>query len=407
MSTQAPTPGLPERASERGSTPSTACRVLEPRIQPVVRCESESLSNVPFFATPWTAAHQAPLCREFSRQEYWSGFAVSFSRGSSPPRGQTLVSHIAGRAFTNWASREATSQKSVTSARSLRASLSSRKMRILGRSNSWPRHDTRSESPVTLGNLWSGRARKAGSCVLRSKPLPALLVTRRAEPPPARGSWSHKPRGVTRQPPMARPLPEGQDKRWGWRGDVAAVRRRKGQRGEGSVVWMTVLRPPGARKADLPNVGGVRVLVFLCLVHYLLQLGMCSVIFSPRSITLGENLTATVYIDDTFIIAHDFGMLWKQPGFLPSNKYNFKQLLCSPIIRCNTLSLSLQLLWWLWGILNLTLWEWREITLLTFLQGTKGQQLPDLRHGPKGYFSKWKQKNWLEKLNNWPQKINK
>ena len=25
------------------------------------------------FATPWTVAHQAPLCMEFSRQDYWSG----------------------------------------------------------------------------------------------------------------------------------------------------------------------------------------------------------------------------------------------------------------------------------------------------------------------------------------------
>ena len=25
-------------------------------------------------ATPWTIAHQAPLCMGFSRQEYWSGF---------------------------------------------------------------------------------------------------------------------------------------------------------------------------------------------------------------------------------------------------------------------------------------------------------------------------------------------
>ena len=31
------------------------------------------LSGVPLFATPWTAAHQAPLSMEFSRQEYWSG----------------------------------------------------------------------------------------------------------------------------------------------------------------------------------------------------------------------------------------------------------------------------------------------------------------------------------------------
>ena len=31
------------------------------------------LSCVLFFATPWTVAHQAPLSREFSRQEHWSG----------------------------------------------------------------------------------------------------------------------------------------------------------------------------------------------------------------------------------------------------------------------------------------------------------------------------------------------
>ena len=31
------------------------------------------LSCVRLFVTPWTAAHQAPLSMEFSRQEYWSG----------------------------------------------------------------------------------------------------------------------------------------------------------------------------------------------------------------------------------------------------------------------------------------------------------------------------------------------
>ena len=33
----------------------------------------KSLSRVPLLGTPWTAAHQAPLSMEFSRQEYWSG----------------------------------------------------------------------------------------------------------------------------------------------------------------------------------------------------------------------------------------------------------------------------------------------------------------------------------------------
>ena len=33
----------------------------------------KSLSRVRLFATPWTAAYQAPLSMRFSRQEYWSG----------------------------------------------------------------------------------------------------------------------------------------------------------------------------------------------------------------------------------------------------------------------------------------------------------------------------------------------
>ena len=83
----------------------------------------------------WTVARQAPLSMEFSRQEYWSEVKVaqlcptlqphglyhgilqarilewvwvafSFSRGSSQPRDWTQVSHIAGRFFTSWATRE-------------------------------------------------------------------------------------------------------------------------------------------------------------------------------------------------------------------------------------------------------------------------------------------------------------
>ena len=34
------------------------------------------VSHVQFFATPWTVACQAPLSREFSRQEYWSGLPL-------------------------------------------------------------------------------------------------------------------------------------------------------------------------------------------------------------------------------------------------------------------------------------------------------------------------------------------
>ena len=36
-------------------------------------CKHKLLSPTWLFATPWTAAHQAPLSMRFSRQGYWSG----------------------------------------------------------------------------------------------------------------------------------------------------------------------------------------------------------------------------------------------------------------------------------------------------------------------------------------------
>ena len=64
------------------------------KITPVKYCSQQcvcvcvcvsSLSHVQLIATPWTIACQAPLSTEFSRQEYWSGFAISFSRGLPDP----------------------------------------------------------------------------------------------------------------------------------------------------------------------------------------------------------------------------------------------------------------------------------------------------------------------------------
>ena len=37
------------------------------------KVKGKSLSRSQLLATPWTAAHQAPLSMGFSRQEYWSG----------------------------------------------------------------------------------------------------------------------------------------------------------------------------------------------------------------------------------------------------------------------------------------------------------------------------------------------
>ena len=46
----------------------------------------KSLSRVELFATPWTAAYQAPPSMGFSRQEYWSGVplpSLNFLEGIS------------------------------------------------------------------------------------------------------------------------------------------------------------------------------------------------------------------------------------------------------------------------------------------------------------------------------------
>ena len=60
------------------------------------------LSHVWLFVTPWTVQVCGILQ---ARILEW--VAVPFSRGSSQPRDQTQVSHIAGGFFTSWATREA------------------------------------------------------------------------------------------------------------------------------------------------------------------------------------------------------------------------------------------------------------------------------------------------------------
>ena len=47
-------------------------------------------SRVQLFAILWTVAHQAPLSMGFSRQESWSGVAISSSRGIFPNQESNL-----------------------------------------------------------------------------------------------------------------------------------------------------------------------------------------------------------------------------------------------------------------------------------------------------------------------------
>ena len=52
----------------------------------ILKVKVKLLSRVQFFATPWTAAYQAPPSMGFSRQEYWSGVPLP----SLGPPGQSL-----------------------------------------------------------------------------------------------------------------------------------------------------------------------------------------------------------------------------------------------------------------------------------------------------------------------------
>jgi len=45
------------------------------------------------FATPWTAAHQAPLSMGFPRQEYWSGLPFPSPRDLPDPGSNPSLMH--------------------------------------------------------------------------------------------------------------------------------------------------------------------------------------------------------------------------------------------------------------------------------------------------------------------------
>ena len=60
--------------------------------------------------TPRTVAHQALLSMGILQAGMLEWIAIASSKGSSQPRDQTQVSHIAGGFFTIWATREAHNQ---------------------------------------------------------------------------------------------------------------------------------------------------------------------------------------------------------------------------------------------------------------------------------------------------------
>ena len=70
-------------------------------------CGAYITQSCPTLCVPWTVARQAPLSMGILQARILGWAAMPSSRGSSQPRDQTQVSHIAGGFFTSWASREA------------------------------------------------------------------------------------------------------------------------------------------------------------------------------------------------------------------------------------------------------------------------------------------------------------
>ena len=71
-----------------------------------------ALNCVGPFTSSWTATRQAPLSVGFPRQEYWSGLSFPPSGNLPHPRREPMSlapAALAGRFFTNWATREALS----------------------------------------------------------------------------------------------------------------------------------------------------------------------------------------------------------------------------------------------------------------------------------------------------------
>ena len=69
---------LPRPWDSPGKNTGVGCHFLLQCMK--VKSERKSLSHVRLFATPWTAAYQAPPSMGFSRQEYWSGVPLPSPR---------------------------------------------------------------------------------------------------------------------------------------------------------------------------------------------------------------------------------------------------------------------------------------------------------------------------------------
>ena len=79
-----------------GSHTSLHTLLNDSRISVVV----QSLSCIQLFATPWTIAHQAPLCMGLPMQEYWNGLPFPSSRDLPYPGIKSVSPTLAAGFFT-------------------------------------------------------------------------------------------------------------------------------------------------------------------------------------------------------------------------------------------------------------------------------------------------------------------
>ena len=79
----------------------------------VKKAESEVAQSCPTLCNPMDCSLSGSSVHGIFQARVLEWIAISFSRGSSRPRNRTQVSHIAGRCFIIWATREAQRRQSA------------------------------------------------------------------------------------------------------------------------------------------------------------------------------------------------------------------------------------------------------------------------------------------------------
>ena len=123
----------------------------------------KSLSRVQLFATPWTAAYQAPPSMGFSRQEYWSGVPLP----SPFINASYMQVCLRGKILTSlryvWGFQGGTSSKEAAPQcrRSKRCGFDPRVRKIPGGGHGNPLQYSCLENPKDRGTWWIHRVKKS------------------------------------------------------------------------------------------------------------------------------------------------------------------------------------------------------------------------------------------------------